>query len=286
MSEQFSESDLKSLTVVKLKELLAERSLPVTGRKDDLIARLLSSSTTSTTGAEASTTLPPPTTDTTGPASSTDGPDGAGLSGTAEVSAAANTETDLRSAEEKDEGLKSAPPPPEVSEDERKALLAAQAKDEEERRRKRAERFGLSAIQGEKGDDSDEAKRKRAERFGLQNAEGEEEGGAQVDKKMGKSLEALSSALGSSRTRKPKADATSKSAPSTEKSVPQLAGSKKGKDEAKAEPAAKVQADPELQKRIEEEEAKKRKRAERFGNASAAAQPEKKQKTDEGAVAA
>lgn len=183
-------------------ELLAERSLPVTGRKDDLVARLLSSSTTSTTGAEASTTLPPPTTDTTGPASSTDGPDGAGLSGTAEVSAAANTETDLRSAEEKDEGLKSAPPPPEVSEDERKALLAAQAKDEEERRRKRAERFGLSAIQGEKGDDSDEAKRKRAERFGLQNAEGEEEGGAQVDKKMGKVRRSLARPLVGRSTRK------------------------------------------------------------------------------------
>ncbi|PRQ76495.1 hypothetical protein AAT19DRAFT_11913 [Rhodotorula toruloides] len=232
MSEQYTESDLKSLTVVKLKELLADRSLPVTGRKDDLITRLLSSTTTTSAGAEATTTLPLPTTDTTGHASSTDEPDGAGLSGTAEVSAASGAE-DLRSAEEKDEGLKSATAPvPEVSEEQKKALLAFQAKDEEERRRKRAERFGLSAIQGEKGDEGEEVKRKRAERFGLQNA-GEEEAGGEVDKKMGKSLEALSSALGTSRTRKPKADATSKSAPSAEKSVPQLAGSKKGKDEVK-----------------------------------------------------
>ncbi|BGP25564.1 hypothetical protein JCM10295v2_004492 [Rhodotorula toruloides] len=260
MSEQYTESDFKSLTVVKLKA----SSNPGSG--------------------EASTTLPPPTTDTTGPASSTDEPDGAGLSGTAEVSAAANAETE-RSAEEKDEGLKSAPAAADESEDQKREAFAAEAKEEEERRHKRAERFGLQAIQGAgASDESDEAKRKRAERFGLLAAGVEEDVGGAVDKKMGKSLEALSSALGSSRQRK-KADATSKLGPSTEKSVPQLAGSKKDAKEAKAEPAAKVAADPELQKRIEEEEAKKRKRAERFGNVTDA-QAGKKQKTDEGAVAA
>ncbi|GJN91444.1 hypothetical protein Rhopal_004467-T1 [Rhodotorula paludigena] len=277
----FSEADLKALTVVKLKELLAERSLPVTGKKDDLISRLLSSPDAA------------PTADTTGATASTDEPDGAGLSGTAEATAAAAS-TDAGAAQAQDEGLKSgaadadaaqpatggAEGAQQAQEDAARQLEQAReaARVEEDKRRQRAARFGVQvddAATGVKVDESDELKRKRAEKFGIQVAEDK---GADV--KMNKSLAGLDSALGSNkRQRVPKG--TSKTDPAGEKGVVgAAAASAKGvkAQDAAAEPAAAVAADPELKKRLEEEEEKKRKRAARFNQPE---QPqEKKVKVD------
>ncbi|GAA6005793.1 hypothetical protein JCM10207_007233 [Rhodosporidiobolus poonsookiae] len=306
---------LKTLTVPKLKDILAQHSLPVTGRKDDLIARILAASLAPSD---------PATTDTTGPASATDEPDGQGHAGTAEVSQAANAD-DAASAQavvqgstEPSAAADGAQPAQggddataAAEEDAAAALEKAQAarEAEEERRRKRLERFGggVSAGEEKKLSDEEEAKKKRAEKFGIQVEEPKADTG-----KLDKSLALLDAPLGSQRRqRAPKSTEpgpTSKSNPATENGVVGAAlkaaqNGKKGKvtpGEAAAEPAAAVKADPELQKRkagcwfstasssadafkmgrrrIAEEEEKKRKRAERF---NAPSQPaEKKAKLD------
>ncbi|GAA5867331.1 hypothetical protein JCM8547_003309 [Rhodosporidiobolus lusitaniae] len=284
----YTEASLKGLTVPKLKDILAAHSLPVTGKKDDLIQRILSSP-----GLSPST---PSTTDTTGPASATDEPDGLGETGLAEVSAAANLTTE-QGAEEVGEGLKSKDAEEaEVDqqgggEDAAKAAEEAAKKveeakkareQEEERRRKRAERFGQ--VPGEE----EAAKKARAEKYGLQIEEGANG--------LEKSLAALDRPLGQKRQREPKPskpasasaiDPASKSSnPANGGGVVNAAASKKGgvsAAEASAEPAAAVAADPELRAKLEAEEEKKRKRLERFGGGAAPA--EKKAKLDEPAAA-
>ncbi|GAA5936976.1 hypothetical protein JCM3775_001916 [Rhodotorula graminis] len=302
-----SEADLKALTVVKLKELLAARSLPVTGKKDELIARLLSNSDA------------PLTADSTGPTSATDEPDGTGLSGTAEASAAATGESE-RSAGQTGEALgqgaaadeaaaggeaatdsattngDAAPAAPAPTAEEAAAAQAqvdadkvAAARLEEDKRAARAARFGNAAPSAEaaapkEGDESVEAKKKRAERFGLEVDAGNKD--VKGDDKLNKSLAALDAPLGSNkRQREPKKPlATYKTNPQGEKSVAGAAAETKGgKVDAKsaaAEPAAAVAADPELKKKLEEEEEKKRKRAARFGPPAAEEPQEKKAKVD------
>ncbi|GAA5856832.1 hypothetical protein JCM9279_000844 [Rhodotorula babjevae] len=305
-----SEADLKALTVVKLKELLAARSLPVTGKKDELIARLLSNSDA------------PLTADSTGPASATDEPDGTGLSGTAEASAAATGESE-RSAGQTGEALGKgpaveaagaagdatesaapaangdAPAAPAPTAEEAAAAQAqvdadklAAARLEEDKRAARAARFGNAAPSAEaaapkEGDESAEAKKKRAERFGLEVDAGKKDE-AKGDDKLNKSLAALDAPLGSNkRQREPKKPlATSKTNPQGDKSVAGAAAETKaraGKVDARsaaAEPAAAVAADPELKKKLEEEEEKKRKRAARFAPPAAEEPQEKKTKID------
>lgn len=170
---------------------MAERSLPVTGRKDELIARLLTASASSDDQ---------PTLDSTGAAAATDEPDGdLGLSGTGMASqAVTSTETD-RDAQHADEGLKTGTtaaaaggdegaPAGEVGQnddDKKAAEEAAAAAAEEavrvemEKRKARAAKFGTaepassSTAAADKKEpaggaveDSEEVKRKRAERFG------------------------------------------------------------------------------------------------------------------------
>lgn len=162
---------------------MAERSLPVTGRKDELIARLLSASASSDDQ---------PTLDSTGPAAATDEPDGdLGLSGTGMASqAVTSTETD-RDAQHADEGLKTgttpaggdegAPAAGEVGQNDDDAKKAAEEaiRIEMEKRKARAAKFGIpesassSSTAADKKEpaggaveDSEEVKRKRAERFG------------------------------------------------------------------------------------------------------------------------
>ncbi|GAA5889461.1 hypothetical protein JCM5296_006368 [Sporobolomyces johnsonii] len=284
----YSESTLKALTVPKLKEILAAHSLPVTGRKDELIARILASPAASADE----------TADSTGPSAATDEPDGTGLSGTAEISAAVATEARVgeSSAPEEDEGLNTgeavegapvaaggAPVPPEQSaedtaaaEQAAKEARAEAAKLEEDKRKARAARFGVTlAPAAEKEGQTDEALKKRAERFGL-------DAKAEDPAKLDQSLDALDRALGANkRERKPKP--TSKAVPVDGVSVADAAASKGGPispASAAAEPAAAVAADPELAKRMAEEEDKKRKRAARFGPAPTEPQ-EKKAKVDE-----
>ncbi|GAA5935937.1 hypothetical protein JCM1841_006596 [Sporobolomyces salmonicolor] len=284
----YSESSLKALTVPKLKEILAAHSLPVTGRKDELVARILASPAAS--AAE--------TADSTGPSAATDEPDGTGLSGTAEVSAAAATEARVgeSSAVEEDQGLGTGEAveggpvaaggggaqPEQSAEDKAAAEQAAKearaeaAKLEEEKRKARAARFGVPVAPAtEKEGQTDEALKQRAERFGLST---KEEGPAKLDK----SLDALDRALGANkRERNPKP--TSKAVPVNGVSVADAAASTGGPispASAAAEPAAAVAADPELAKRMAEEEDKKRKRAARFGAAATEPQ-EKKAKVDE-----
>ncbi|GAA5956005.1 hypothetical protein JCM21900_002643 [Sporobolomyces salmonicolor] len=284
----YSESSLKALTVPKLKEILAAHSLPVTGRKDELVARILASPAAS---AEE-------TADSTGPSAATDEPDGAGLSGTAELSAAVATEARVgeSSAVEEDQGLGTgeavegglvaagggAAQPEPSAEDKAAAEQAAKearaeaAQLEEEKRKARAARFGVTvAPAAEKEGQTDEALKQRAERFGLST---KEEDPAKLDK----SLDALDRALGANkRERKPKP--TSKAVPVNGVSVADAAASTGGPislASAAAEPAAAVAADPELAKRMADEEDKKRKRAARFGAAATEPQ-EKKAKVDE-----
>ena len=167
---------------------MAERSLPVTGRKDELIARLLTASASSDDQ---------PTLDSTGAAAATDEPDGdLGLSGTGMASqAVASTETD-RDAQHADEGLKTGTTTVDAAGDERaaagevgqndddkKAAEEAAAAEEAvriemEKRKARAAKFGIpesasSSTTADKKEpaggaveDSEEVKRKRAERFG------------------------------------------------------------------------------------------------------------------------
>ncbi|BGP49257.1 hypothetical protein JCM10450v2_005140 [Rhodotorula kratochvilovae] len=277
-----SEADLKALTVVKLKELLAARSLPVTGKKDELIARLLAHPDA------------PLTADTTGPTSAVDEPDGTGLAATAEATAASTTETP-RSAGETTQALAAGSADAEdaapatggedaaaaAKEDEAAQLAAAReaARLEEEKRAARLARFGGAPAV----DESEEEKKKRAERFGLEQQQGASGAG---DDKLNKSLAALDAPLGSQkRQREPKVPKqTSKTAPVGEKGVVGAAAATKGGVSAAAtaaEPAAAVAADPELKKRVEEEEEKKRKRLERFGPPAGGEAPqEKKAKVD------
>ncbi|GAA6044601.1 hypothetical protein JCM8097_007448 [Rhodosporidiobolus ruineniae] len=285
MSAPYTESQLRALTVPKLKELLAAHSLPVTGKKDDLVARILAASLGPDT---------PTTTDTTGPSSSVDEPDGLGQSGLAETTAAVSTETE-RSAQEVVEGTKAGSAAeesalPAVGGDAAAAQSEADAaaqveaarlarEQEEERRRKRLERFGGNGAAKEESEE-ELAKKRRAEKYGIQVEEP-----AKGDAKLDKSLAALDRPLGSARQRKDKKpDPQSKSsAPSTGGPGVVDAAAPGKKAQASAEPAAAVAADPELAKRLEAEEEKKRKRAERFGGGPA--QPEKKAKLDDAPAA-
>lgn len=164
---------------------MAERSLPATGRKDELVARLLDASASA---------ADQPTLDSTGAAASTDEPDGnLGLSATGlATQAVASTGTD-RDAQHADEGLKTggtgdAAGAGETEQDEAanatvdEAGAAAAAEEairvEMEKRKARAAKFGTpdsastATAQKEPAggavDDSEEVKRKRAERFGTE----------------------------------------------------------------------------------------------------------------------
>lgn len=162
---------------------MAERSLPVTGRKDELIARLLTASASSDDQ---------PTLDSTGAAAAIDEPDSdLGLSGTGMATqAVTSTETD-RDAQHADEGLKTgtttaggdegAPAAAgEVGQNDDDKAAEEAIRIEMEKRKARAAKFGtaepaLSSTAattskkepaGGAVEDSEEVKRKRAERFG------------------------------------------------------------------------------------------------------------------------
>ncbi|GAA5886639.1 hypothetical protein JCM3774_005512 [Rhodotorula dairenensis] len=261
MASTFSEAELKALTVVKLKELLAERSLAVTGRKDELVSRLL---------AAAASSDDRPTLDSTGPAASTDEPDGnLGLTATGlATQAVASTETD-RDAQHADQGLKTGSEVQQTEQaqtdtatatTETDAAAAAAAADEEEairiemeKRKARAAKFGTAdsasaatapataTAAGKKEpaggavDDSEEVKRKRAERFGtelptpaapaagdVQKSEANQQQNG--DAKVKKSLALLDSALGSNRRPKPESNKQSNPAPSSKSSAPANGG--------------------------------------------------------------
>ncbi|GAA5909216.1 SAP domain-containing protein [Sporobolomyces salmoneus] len=274
----YTESSLKALTVVKLKEILSTHSLPVTGKKDDLISRILSSDLSSSD---------PDTADPT--SNATDEPDGSGVGSAQEVGPAATSTTEegvengvneqiqsegqeIATATEEETETKETVEGP--SEEELKKEREERARLEEEKRKARLARFGgngSASTNGEK-DEVEEAKKKRAERFGI--PAGEEEND---QKKLNKSLDLLDKPLGSNRReKKPKVAATSKSNPTNERTV----ASKLNNPQAAAEPAAAMAAaDPELQKKLAEEEEKKKKRAARFGGGASEPQ-EKKTKTD------
>lgn len=166
-------------------ELLATHSLPVTGKKDDLIQRLLAH--LSTLSSE------PTTTDTTGAASAVDEPDGQGHSGTAEVSQAANVETE-KSAEEVVDGVRTAPGAEEAQgeldaggvkdkEEEEEAVKKQAREAEEEKRRKRAERFNVGGGGSAGPSEEEVAKLKRAEKFGTGGQKEEQQAdGGKLDK--------------------------------------------------------------------------------------------------------
>ncbi|GAA6064707.1 hypothetical protein JCM10212_001612 [Sporobolomyces blumeae] len=300
----YTEPQLKALTVVKLKDILTSLSLPVTGKKDELVSRILDSSSS---GGQATTTRP---LDPTGQA--TDEPDGQGVGSAQEVgpaaAATANVEPeqvgDVVAANSNGQGTadieSNATAPstgagddaskaqPEVSDEERRqAEEAEKAKRleglrvEEEKRKARLARFGGGggATASNGTSEEEDAKKRRAEKFGLVQEVQEKD-----DARLNKSLDALDRPLGSNRReRNPKA--TSKTNPAQDQTVAdKVAQNGQAKVDAKsaaAEPAAAAAADPELAKRLAQDEEKKRKRAERFGApATNEAPQEKKTKTD------
>ncbi|GAA5935546.1 SAP domain-containing protein [Sporobolomyces koalae] len=262
MSEHTLES-LKALTVVKLKDILAARALPVTGKKDDLIARILESSTTAE-----------PTLDST--AQATDEPDGAGVGTVQELAPAAATAP----APTPDEAPLAAAAESGPSQEELERIQREKLDQEEHKRKLRLARFGGGDSSTTTTEDAAEIeKQKRAQRFGLETTTDTTRA-----ESLTKSVNSLDQALGSNRReRKPKPTSgnpapTSKSNPRNEQTVADKTGNPQAAAEPAAAAAAAVKADPELQKRLAEEEEKKKKRAARFGQPAAEPQ-EKKTKT-------
>ncbi|KAI5476029.1 hypothetical protein MNV49_000501 [Pseudohyphozyma bogoriensis] len=230
-----TESSLKTLTVPKLKELLTELQLAVTGKKDELIARILESQSSAAEPAPVTAADPvanvepvPAVADPAAPAAATTTPAPA-----PEAAPAASAKPEL-SAEEKQKRVD----------------------DEEEKRRKRAEKFGIPFVpKGGVAEETEEEKKKRerAEKYGT---------GAKAEDKTAasnKSIDKLDQPLSERKQKQPK---PAPSAP-TSATAPKPAA------------ATPKSVDPELQKKIAEEEEKKRKRAERFGEPE-----EKKAKVD------
>ncbi|GAA6022687.1 hypothetical protein JCM11491_000567 [Sporobolomyces phaffii] len=223
----YTEQSLKALTVVKLKEILAQHSLAVTGKKDDLVARILESDLSSSSD---------PVPDAT--ATATDEPDGAGVGAAQELGpavASASTETDETTidppvdanpaaadavpASSTETTTTAAGPNPEEQRLAREAAL----EQEEEKRKARLARFGGGGGGTATSDAAatDDAKKKRAERFGI--TLNDSSASSERQSKLDHSLDLLDKPLGSNRRereRKPKAADTTKPAAPTSRSNP------------------------------------------------------------------
>ncbi|KAK4054283.1 hypothetical protein OIO90_003516 [Microbotryomycetes sp. JL221] len=248
MSEPHTDASLKALTVAKLKELLSEQGLPVSGKKDELVARLLEAQSSSATNngtaqqqqqittADASSTTTATATqqnDATTAASAS----APAVSASGDV-AAANGATPAADAAK--------PASVELTAEQR----AERNKQEEDKRKARLARFGGQSTDAINA--ADDALKKRAERFGVDQSQ---------DDGLDKSIDKLDQPLGSKRERPAKTDKS--------KQAQDNKGNNNKKPNKQANPAIKdkiAQApNPELQKKLAEEEEKKRKRAERFG---------------------
>ncbi|KAK4704544.1 SAP domain-containing ribonucleoprotein, partial [Phenoliferia sp. Uapishka_3] len=229
-----TETSLKALTVPKLKELLVAAGLSVTGKKDELISRILEAPTVPLASASPAPADPSPAVPT--PAAEPTPVITAAETASAETPAPTPAPVEL-TAEEK----------------------AAKASAEEEKRKARAARFG-QPDEEKKEEKKDDVLSKRAEKYGT-GKKVEEKPAASVEKLtdrprtlFSQSLEALDRPLGEKKARAPKAAVVAATTtPAAEKKAPA------------APKAAPKEVDPELQKKLADEEEKKRKRAERFG---------------------
>lgn len=134
----------------------------MTGKKDELIQRILESNLSASS---EETTLDPTS-------NSTDEPDGDGVGSNQELApAAATTATEPVPAVPENEPSKGEETKPEQSEQEIEQQRQERLKEEEDKRKQRLARFGGGAstttTTSTNGVEAEEAKKKRAEKFGL-----------------------------------------------------------------------------------------------------------------------